>query len=397
MPRRSCSYSLAVVIAAAALLGLAPAQASASGTITIAVSGQGSATGEGINCTQTGGPDCSQFYDDISYQECDPELRPPCFTITEPPVVDVSAGPDSNGFVFSGWQGCDSVSERICTHTVTGDETLTAVFADNQAPSVAAPTPASGIQQGTFSIGTTASDNAGVARVEFRVRGALIATDTSAPYSFSYNSTAVADGTAALRATAFDGAGRSSFAESTITIDNNAPTLSITTGPDGQTFGPGTTQTWTFNASDTTLASVQCSVAPVGGDPTFGSCSGGSGSHTVTDRPDGDYVFAVRARDGLNRETVAQREFSIDATGPDVSITKGPKPKTTKRRASFSFEASEPNSTFECSLDGGAFTECFTPRKFSVKRGRHRFLVRATDPLGNVGPATTYKWRVVRG
>jgi hypothetical protein len=397
MPGRLRSYGFALALAVAALLVLGPTQASASGMITISVSGQGSATGEGINCTQSGGPDCSEFYDDISYQECDPELRPPCFTITEPPVVDVTAGADANGFSFSGWQGCDSVSERTCTHTVTEDETLTAVFADNQPPSVSAPTPTGGIRQGTFTIAATAGDNAGVARVEFRVRGALIGTDTSAPYEVSYNSALVPDGTATLRATAFDAAGKSSFAESTITIDNHAPAVSITSGPNDQTFGPGTTQTWTFNASDTTLASVQCSVVATGTAPSFGSCSGGSGSHTVTNRPDGSYVFAVRARDGLNRETIAQREFSIDATGPDVSITKGPKPKTTKKRASFSFEASEPNSTFECSLDGGAFTECFSPRKFSVKRGRHRFLVRATDPLGNVGPATTYKWRVVRG
>ena len=396
MSRRVCSYSFVVALAAAALLGIGPAQASASGTITIAVSGQGSVTGDGINCTQTGGPDCSETYNDTSYEDCDPERRPPCITVTEPPVVEMTAGPDSNGFAFSGWQGCESVSERTCTHTVTEDETLTAVFADNQDPSVSGLTPASGIQQGTFSIGATASDNSGVARVEFRVRGALIATDTSAPYSVSFNSTGVANGTATLRATAFDVVGRSSFTESTITIDNNAPALSITSGPDDQTFGPGTTQTWTFNASDTTLASVQCSVVPVGSEPSFGLCSGGNGSHTVSNRPDGSYVFAVRARDGLNRETIAQRGFSIDATGPDVSITKGPRPKTTKKRATFSFEASEPNSTFECSLDGGAFTECFPPRKFSVKRGRHRFQVRATDPLGNVGPETTYKWRVVR-
>ena len=113
--------------------------------------------------------------------------------------------------------------------------------------------------------------------------------------------------------------------------------------------------------------------------------------------PDGSYVFAVRARDGLSRETIAQREFSIDATGPDVSISKGPKRKTTKKRASFSFEASEPNSTFECSLDGGAFTECFTPRKFRVKRGGTGSWFVPPIRLGTRAPATTYKWRVVRG
>ena len=81
----------------------------------------------------------------------------------------------------------------------------------------------------------------------------------------------------------------------------------------------------------------------------------------MTNKPDGSYVFAVRARDGLSRDTIVEREFSIDAAGPTVSVTKGPKPKTTRKRASFSFEASEPDSTFECSLDGGPFKECFSP------------------------------------
>ena len=254
MPRRNCSFAFAIVFAVAALLGLGPAQASASGTITISVVGMGSVTGEGIDCTQAGG-DCTQFY----ANECEPNENPPPPQLCFPPVKEFTASAGSNGYAFNSWEGCESVTERTCTQTVDGSETLTARFRDAQAPSVTSLTPGSGIQQGTFSIGANASDNSSVARVDFTVRGVAVGTDFSSPYSVSFNSAGIADGTATLRATAVDSAGNASITESTITIDNNAPALSITAGPDGQTFGPGTTQTWTFSASDTTLSSVQCS------------------------------------------------------------------------------------------------------------------------------------------
>ena len=45
---------LTTLVAVVALGG----PAAAAGTVTVSVSGQGSVTGAGINCTQTGGPDC---------------------------------------------------------------------------------------------------------------------------------------------------------------------------------------------------------------------------------------------------------------------------------------------------------------------------------------------------
>jgi hypothetical protein len=74
-----------------------------------------------------------------------------------------------------------------------------------------------------------------------------------------------------------------------------------------------------------------------------------------------------------------------DTTAPDTKITKGPKKKETKKRASFSFSSTEAGSTFECSLDGARFRSCSSPAAVKVKkRGRHSFAVRAKDPAGNV-------------
>ena len=80
---------------------------------------------------------------------------------------------------------------------------------------------------------------------------------------------------------------------------------------------------------------------------------------------------------------------------PQTQITKKPKKKSTKRKAKFKFTSDEANSTFQCKLDRKAFKACSSPYKKRVKRGRHKFQVRAIDPAGNVDPTPAkYRWKV---
>ncbi|HKP20266.1 MAG TPA: discoidin domain-containing protein, partial [Thermoleophilaceae bacterium] len=75
-----------------------------------------------------------------------------------------------------------------------------------------------------------------------------------------------------------------------------------------------------------------------------------------------------------------------DTTPPDTAIdpASGPTGTTTSTSASFDFSSSETNSTFECRLDGGAWTACTSPRSYSgLSTGGHSFDVRATDAAGN--------------
>jgi hypothetical protein len=171
-----------------------------------------------------------------------------------------------------------------------------------------------------------------------------------------------------------------------VTVDNTAPTLSVT-GPNGETFGPGTTQTWNFTAGDVTsgVQNVQCKVEVSGSPSAFGACSGGNSSHSVSNLPGGTYTFSVRATDRAgNLSNLQTRTFSIDATAPATSITGGPSGTVNTSSARFSF-SSEAGATFECKLDGAAFSACTSSKSYTaLTNGRHTFSVRARDGAGNV-------------
>jgi hypothetical protein len=98
--------------------------------------------------------------------------------------------------------------------------------ADTSPPTVGITSPTGGqTVQGTITVAANASDNVGVAGVQFMLDGTgLGAEDASAPYSVSWNTTTAADGTHTLSAVARDAAGnRTTSAPVTVTVSNNAP------------------------------------------------------------------------------------------------------------------------------------------------------------------------------
>lgn len=79
---------------------------------------------------------------------------------------------------------------------------------DTTPPSATLTAPSSGSTlTGTVTVSANATDNVGVASVDFYAGTTLIGTDTTAPYSISFNTTTVANGSYTLTAKAKDGAG----------------------------------------------------------------------------------------------------------------------------------------------------------------------------------------------
>ena len=128
---------------------------------------------------------------------------------------------------------------RVAAGAAVKAALATTTSADTQLPTASISAPlGSATVTGTATVSVNAADNVGVARVELRVNGALLGTDTAAPYSFSWDTTKVASATANLVATAYDAAGNagnsavvyvtvSNVALATA-VDTTAPTVLIT-------------------------------------------------------------------------------------------------------------------------------------------------------------------------
>jgi hypothetical protein len=104
---------------------------------------------------------------------------------------------------------------------------------------------------------------------------------------------------------------------------------------------------------------------------------------------DGTRNFKVRARDKATNADISPSSvtWTVDATGPDTTITGGPSGPSHDVTPSFPFTSSEEGSTFECTVDGGAFTGCASP--FAVPGladGPHTVQVRSIDAVGNPDP-----------
>jgi hypothetical protein len=109
--------------------------------------------------------------------------------------------------------------------TTSGAVNVTVRNADTTAPAVALAAPAPGATAtGTTTLSATASDNVGVAGVQFLVDGTPVgAEDVSAPYSLAWDSRTVADGTHTVTARARDAAGNQTVsAARSITVANAA-------------------------------------------------------------------------------------------------------------------------------------------------------------------------------
>ena len=88
-------------------------------------------------------------------------------------------------------------------------------------PTVSITSPASVTTvSGTIAVTANATSANGVAKVEFYLDNSLQATDTTAPYTWNWNTTSVTDGSHTIIAKAYDSAGNSATASATVTVSN---------------------------------------------------------------------------------------------------------------------------------------------------------------------------------
>lgn len=111
-------------------------------------------------------------------------------------------------------------SDTACTPTGTAGTNCNTT-ADTTAPTVKLTNPGSGkTVSGLTSVEATASDDVGVTKVDFYVDSSLKASDTSAPYSFQWDTGLIGNGSHTLIAKAYDAAGNVSSDSYSVSVAN---------------------------------------------------------------------------------------------------------------------------------------------------------------------------------
>ena len=229
----------------------------------------------------------------------------------------------------------------------------------------------------TFSAGEAA-------QFQCRLDGAAFAP-CSSPKSY----TSLGDGSHAFDVRATDAAGNTGpDAHHVWTIDTIAPAVTITGAPSSPTNGNSPSFAFTADGPATFRCKLNAGA--------FETCSS---PKAYSGLPDGPHTFEVEATDAAgNTSAGAAHAWTIDTDLPAATITEKPAASSSNSSPSFSFDADEGGSSFQCKLDTGAFSPCTSPKALSgLIDGSHTFSVRAADPAGNVSPIATYTWVVDTG
>ena len=120
----------------------------------------------------------------------------------------------------------------------------------------------------------------------------------------------------------------------------------------------------------------------------------------------GDYQTEWDANTGAGRLTRAvtgyddsggnARFAAVWRVRPNTTMLSTPPSITNQTTATFTFEADNPFTTFECRLDGASFSLCTSPRNLTnLSEGNHTFRARAVDRqiLRDLSPAS-FSWLV---
>ena len=228
------------------------------------------------------------------------------------------------------------------------------------------------IASSTASVGFTADANA--ARVLCSLDGAP--ASVCAGSSVSYSGLADGPHTVTLWAENADGLAGAQLTTG-FTVDTTGATVSWTSTPPAQLASSSVTLG--FTASDPTAAtwcSLDGAAASVCGSPL-----------NLSGLADGPHAVSVYTVDAVgNIGPAIQTSFTVDTTGPTVTLTGVPAASLTTSTAGVSFTLDDPGATAWCSLDGAVPTACTSPVSYSgLPDGPHTIAVYAVDALGNVG------------
>jgi hypothetical protein len=354
------------------------------------------------------------------------DSTPPETTIDSGPTVTNDTTPD---FTFSssepgstfqcqvdtaGWEACTSprtlAAQAQGAHTfwvraVDGAGNVDPTPAsrpftvDTTKPTVSLTSPTAGSTvSGTISLAATASDAVGVTAAKWFVDGVEVASDyDGAPWTKSWDTNKVVDGSRKITAKARDAAGNwGTSASVSFTVRNATGGPLETTIDSGPTVTNDTTPDFAFS-SNQAGSTFECMVDTGSWQP----CTSPTTLATLTE---GSHTFSVRATaGGVTDSTPASRTFTVDITKPTVTATAPAAGSTVS--GVIMLEATAADTTgvtgVKWYVDGIEVVSDYDGAPWSrswsttgVANGSHKLFAKARDAAGNWGTSKTISFTV---
>ncbi|WP_052420457.1 Ig-like domain-containing protein, partial [Hyalangium minutum] len=282
-----------------------------------------------------------------------------------------------------------NVSAESATHSFTVDATIP------PAPVVLTPANGSVTNNTTPVISGTSEANATVTIYLGAQQLGTTTADASGNWTLTVP-TPLAEGPYDVSATATNVLGNTSERSNTnrFTIDTTPPEAPVITTPVNNAVLGNKRPVISGTAEANSTVTVTLDGTVLGTATT--SATGSWSLTPAADLAEGQHTAVATATDVAGNTSSPSNavSFTIDTTPPDTTIVSGPESETQNRDATFDFSSNESGVTYECSIDGAAFTACSDPVTFEdVAEGPHTLEVRAKDSVGNVDPTpATASW-----
>jgi chitodextrinase len=262
--------------------------------------------------------------------------------------------------------------------------------ADTTAPTVNLTAPAANSTvTGTTAINANAIDETGISKVEFYIDNALKGSDSTAPYTYSWDSKQVTNGSHSVSAKAYDAAGNTGSDVRTVNVTNGDTQAPSVPGGLKVTADAANKVTLSWNASTDNTAVVGYTVLRNGAALNTSSTT----SYTdTTAAPNTTYTYQIKAYDAAGNSSAATSNVSVKT--PIAADTQAPSvPQNVRANA---VNTSQINLAWTASTDNIAVT-AYDIYRASTGGATTKVGSSTTTTFGdtNLKANTTYTYHVI--